>query len=128
MAATPSRSSPPEPPLLQDEAAALAESTQVPDWLARAATTSTTEAAKPIHHVTSLVTRTSSPSAFVASVSCRCVLVRLLVERTDAALSPWWERTQRNPRDTSSALGSRLPTRPAAGPPLRRRTSNSTPC
>lgn len=62
MAASPSRSSPPEPPLLQDEVAVAAESTHVPDRVTRAATTRTTEAAKPIHHMTSLVMRTSSPA------------------------------------------------------------------
>ena len=63
MAASPNRSSPPEPPLVQDDAAASAESTQVPDWLARAATIKTTEPAKPVHHMTGLVMRTFSPAA-----------------------------------------------------------------
>jgi len=79
MTANPSRSSPPEPPILQDEPAA-AQSIQVPDWFARAATTSTTEAAKPIHHITSLVTRTSSPAALVASVPWVSFQGRLLVK------------------------------------------------
>jgi hypothetical protein len=35
--------------------------------------------------------------------------IGLLVERAGDALSPWWERTQHSPQDTSNASGSRLP-------------------
>ena len=59
----PTRSRPPEPVVVQDDAAASAESTQVPDLFVSATTTRTIDAAKPAHHITSRFTRTSSLAA-----------------------------------------------------------------